>query len=559
MTISIPYSTFSGVHRPFNALFLDYVSETERASEIAEKFFCGDYRKRDVQQKKLETLARSTHHRAQLVEILERQNLLFGASERTLAQIQKLLSTKTVAIVTGQQVGVLTGNLYTIYKTLSAIAFAKRMKQDFPDYDFVPIFWLEGEDHDYDEAATLGLLSENKLRLLHYQEPQVSERSMTGRIQLTREISHFTTEVLAALPPSEFKAKVADLIRSTYREGETLLSAFAKLMNELFKEHGLIFLSSDDREYKKLCKRIFLKELQTAPESSRNVIAQSALLEDAGYDAQAKAKPINLYLIENHRRWRIEPEQRELYLLQPVRRAISKSELMELVEEAPERFSANVILRPIMQDCVVPTFAYIAGPAEVAYLAQLKSNYAFFGLEMPLVVPRHSCSIVEPKVKKVFARLSEQMGSGTLDTLYAQFFSDREHLVRQIVDKLEDLSVETQFAQTELQVKTALQVLGERLGKLDPTLKDALETASGKIFYQLSHLKEKAFRAEKQRHQDIVAQIEKCEANLLPNHRLQERTVNALYYFSKFGFSLLDKLHQAIETCSERQHTIVEV
>lgn len=558
MTIAIPYSAFGGAHRPFNALFLDYVSETARAREIAEKFFSGDYRSGDAQQKKLDALARSTYQRVKLVEILERQNRAFGASERTLAQIQKLLSAKTVAIVTGQQVGALTGNLYAIYKTLSAIAFAKQMKQAYPDYDFVPIFWLEGEDHDYDEAATLGLFSENKLHLFRYQEPQMRERMMTGRIRLSAEISHFTTEVLAALPPSEFKSSIADLIRATYREGETMLSAFAKLMSALFKDEGLAFLSSDDREYKKLCARLFLKELQTAPESSRNVIAQSALLEDAGYEAQAKAKPINLYLIDHHQRWRIEPEQKEAYLLQPARRAISKSELLELAEESPERFSANVILRPIMQDWVLPTFAYIAGPAEVAYLAQLKSNYAFFGVEMPLVVPRHSLSIVEPKVKKVFARLSEQMGNSDLAALYAEFFSDRERLVRRIVDKMETLSVERLFAQTESQMNSALQSLGEGLGALDPTLKDALETASGKIFYQLHHLKEKAFRAEKQRHQDIVAQIEKCEANLLPNERLQERAVNAFYYFSKFGFSLLDTLRHAIETRSEREHLIVE-
>jgi bacillithiol biosynthesis cysteine-adding enzyme BshC len=490
---------------------------------------------------------------------LEQQNRARGASSKTLEQIQKFASSKTVAIVTGQQVGVLTGNLYTIYKTLSAIAFAKRMKQEFPDYEFVPIFWLEGEDHDYEEVATLSILVENKLHTLRYHEPSVKERTMTGRIRLSAEISQFATEVLAALAPSEFKPSVADLIRQTYREGETLLSAFAKMMSELFKDEGLVCLSSDERAYKRLCTKLFLKELSTAPESSANVIAQSALLEEAGYDAQAKAKPINLYLIEQHQRWRIEPQQRETYLLQPIRRVISKSELLELAEEAPERFSPNVLMRPIMQDWVVPTFAYVAGPAEVAYLAQLKSNYAFFGVQMPLVVPRHSLSLVEPKVKKVFTKLSELIAEKDRAALYAQFFADREQLTRQAIDRLEHISIEKLFAQTETQIKATLQVLGEELTQLDPTLKEALETASGKIFYQVGHLKEKAFRAEKQKHQDIIMQLEKCDTNLLPNHTLQERTINVCYYLNKFGFNLLKTLQQTIETHLELQHLVVEM
>lgn len=559
MTLSIPYSAFGTVRSSFSKLFVDYVAGGERANKLTQSFFFGDYRSKEVQQKKLEALSQTAYPRKQLIEILEQQNRARGASSKTLEQIQKFASSKTVAIVTGQQVGVLTGNLYTIYKTLSAIAFAKRMKQEFPDYEFVPIFWLEGEDHDYEEVATLSILVENKLHTLRYHEPSVKERTMTGRIRLSAEISQFATEVLAALAPSEFKPSVADLIRQTYREGETLLSAFAKMMSELFKDEGLVCLSSDERAYKRLCTKLFLKELSTAPESSANVIAQSALLEEAGYDAQAKAKPINLYLIEQHQRWRIEPQQRETYLLQPIRRVISKSELLELAEEAPERFSPNVLMRPIMQDWVVPTFAYVAGPAEVAYLAQLKSNYAFFGVQMPLVVPRHSLSLVEPKVKKVFTKLSELIAEKDRAALYAQFFADREQLTRQAIDRLEHISIEKLFAQTETQIKATLQVLGEELTQLDPTLKEALETASGKIFYQVGHLKEKAFRAEKQKHQDIIMQLEKCDTNLLPNHTLQERTINVCYYLNKFGFNLLKTLQQTIETHLELQHVVVEM
>lgn len=561
MIVEIPYSAFKALPHAFTKVFLDYAPPTEYATWLWHTCFAGDYRNQEIQQQKLERLSHTAYPRRQLVEMLRRQNLAWGCSEKTLEHIQKFEQPNTVAIVTGQQVGLLTGNLYTIYKTLSAIAFAKQMQQIFPDYHFVPVFWLEGEDHDYAEAATLSLFSDNQLRTFQYREVSLPERMMTGRVRFSAEISHFITEVLAVLPPSEFKADIADLIRTAYRENETFLSAFAKLMQQLFRDDGLVFVSSDDPDYKQLCKAIFAKELLTAPQSSTNVIAQSAQLEERGYEVQAKARPINLYLIENGQRFRIDLHQKEQYLLQPIRRSIFRSELLELVEDHPERFSPNVILRPLVQDIVFPTFAYIAGPAEVTYFAQLKSNYAFFGVEMPLIVPRHSLSLVEPKIKKVFAKFHDLAHSNEQDfaNVYAQFFADPTHLLQRAIDALERISVDDLFARAESDIQHIVQNLMIGLEAIDPTLKDALETARGKIFYQLGHLKEKAYRAERQKHQDLMTQFKKCEAHLLPNHTLQERAVNVFYYLCKFGLSTLFTLRKAVHTYSSQAHLVIEL
>ncbi|MCS7012020.1 MAG: bacillithiol biosynthesis cysteine-adding enzyme BshC [Chloroherpetonaceae bacterium] len=561
MTFEIPYTAFKARPHAFTRIFLEYAMHSPPAEWLWQTCFEGDYRNYTLQAKKLERLSCAAYPRKELVKILLRQNRAFGCSEKTLLQIQKFERPNAVAVVTGQQVGMLTGNLYTIYKTLSAIAFARQMQQTFPDYEFIPVFWLEGEDHDYAEVCKLSIFSDNRLHTFSYQEAHLPERYMTGRIVLSSEIAHFITEVLTMLPSSEFKAEIADLVRTTYREGETLLSAFAKLMHLLFKDDGLVFISSDDNDYKRLCKSLFVKELLTAPQSSANVIAQSALLEEHSYEVQAKAKPVNLYFVDNSQRWRIEPQQKEQYLLQPLRYAISRSELLELAEESPERFSPNVILRPLVQDTVLPTFAYIAGPAEVAYFAQLKPNYAFFGLEMPLIVPRHSLSLVEPKIKKVFNKIRDLTEISQLDVseIYKRFFEDPTHLFQQAIDSLEAVRVEELFARADKDVGQALQNLMVGLSAIDPTLKDALETARGKILYQLGHLKEKAYRAERQKHQDLLAQFSKCETHLLPNRILQERVVNVFYYLCKFGTAALSLIRKAVESHFPQAHLVIEL
>ncbi len=561
MTIHLSYQSLAEARKGFTKLFLEYAAETPERNALIEKFFTGDYRRKDDVARRLSIIDSTDYKRADLIDLLKQQNRAFGCSEKTIERINALLSANSAAIVTGQQVGILTGSLYTIYKTLSAIALAEKLKRDFPDREFVPVFWLEGEDHDYDEVASIATFAENKVKSFRYAEKTYTERSMVGRTVLSQDAAHFLNDFLTSLQPSDFKSWLSELLRSTYKEGETFLTAFAKLMTKLFEQDGLVFINSDDAAFKKLCSNIFIKELHDAPKSSELVVAQSAALEELGYEAQAKARPVNLYMIENGQRLRIETGDKNEFVLYPTRRSVSQNDLIELAERKPEQFGANVILRPILQDKVLPTLAYVAGPAEVAYLAQLKTVYQFFGVSMPLVVTRKSLSLVEAKVKKVFVKIAEATGNDAenLTAVYMAFFAGKEKLIQKVLSVGAKINIEKVFAEAQERATQLMTDLADALAQLDPTLKDAAETASEKMLYQIQHLKEKALRAEKQKGQEIITQIDKCSVNLLPDDTMQERVVNVCYFLNKYGINLLQTLKKNIQESSEEKHIVVEL
>lgn len=551
----IDYERLAQKGRRFPVLFARYAARSPESDAIAREFFNGDFRNPADVAQKLSRLEQTRYDRERLVATLSRQNRQWNASPKTLENIDKLRSAKAVAIVTGQQVGLFSGSLYVIYKTASAIALAKRFKRDFPDYDFVPIFWLEGEDHDYDEVASASVLVENELQTARYDEKHRSERKMVGRIVFSPEIEAFVEAFLARLPESEFKRDVSDVIRGAYRQGETFLSAFAKLMNALFKDDGLIFLSPDDAAFKALAKDIFIKEFETFPKSSAEVIAQSALLEEAGYEVQAKAKPLNFYLVDEFgKRWRLEAEGERHFVLKPSRETTLKTALLDIAHNAPEKLSPNVILRPIVQDKALPTLAYVAGPSEVAYWAQLKRAYQFFGVEMPFVAPRASLTVVEPKIAKAF----EKLGGARRENAYERFFSEKESLLKDYLATHSDIRLEARFEAIESEIKSAMAKLNAPLSSLDASLAHTLETTQGKMLFQLGQLKEKALRAEKRKQSEFVAQWEKCEANLLPMGKMQERALNVAYFLGKYGLSFIDAIQRAIESETWDRHWVAE-
>ncbi len=552
----ISYERLAQHGKRFPLLFTDYASQNERGEKLVSNFFNGDFRNAFSIKEKLSRLEQANYPRASLVTLLLEQQKHYAPSPKTLENIERLRSPKTVAILTGQQVGLLSGSLYTIYKTASAIALAKRYKRDFPDYDFVPIFWLEGEDHDYDEIASVTILVGNETKTLRYDEKNYAERKMVGRTRLSEAITPFVDEVLALLPESDFKAELSMLVRNAYKPSETFLNAFAKFMSALFKDDGLIFLSPDDTKFKSLVKEVFIKEFETFPKNSEQVIAQSALVEDEGYEAQAKVKPINFYWIdEQGKRWQIEPHDEKYLLLKPSREQQLKTALLETVHNAPERLSPNVILRPIVQDKALPTLAYVAGPSEVAYWAQLKRAYQFFNVEMPLVVPRASLTIVEQKISKVF----EKLGGDSRQALYEQFFCERESMLKNYIVSHSEVNLDHVFETAEAQVKNAMAQLDAELIRIEQSLSQTRQTIEGKMLFQLNQLKEKAFRAQKQRENDFLSQMEKCEANLLPSGKLQERALNVMYFLNKYGMSFLQTVQETIETSGWSAHLIVEI
>ena len=540
----------AGISKIFNDYLYDFPK--------VRKYFSHDFHSLDSLHSHFPNIQKSSEHRQKLVEILTEQNTKFGCGQRTLDNIRLLKDQHAFCVVTGQQVGILGGPLYTLYKTLTAIRLARELSAKFLEHKFVPIFWLEGEDHDFEEINnTLLLTQENATVRIEYlpdNKPVEKNLGAVGELILGKSIGLLFEQIEKSLQQSEFRDRVLSLAKSAYKEGHSLNSAFVIWMNSLLggvgenpdADPGLIYVSTNDKEAKRLLSPIFAKELEGFPQTSQLIIDQSAELEKE-YHAQIKPKAINLFLFHKGGRYLIEPREND-FSLKGTRHFLTKDELLRIATETPELLSPNVVLRPICQDTLFPTAAYIAGPSEIAYFAQLKSVYEYFDIPMPLIYPRMSATIVEQKLLNVLEKYELELVS---------VYESRDDLNARVVNYISEVSLEELFGSSKKKIEEILNEMKFGLNYVDSTLLDLLESTRDKIEHHIQILHEKAIAAQSRRHATAIKQIDRLVNTLVPGGTLQERELNILYFMNKYGVdfprSLSDRLqidmlaHQIIE------------
>ncbi|MEX0602621.1 MAG: bacillithiol biosynthesis cysteine-adding enzyme BshC, partial [Bacteroidota bacterium] len=519
----------------FSSLFIDYVNDFQKV----QNFYPGNFREPDAWRTTIDRVLNRKIDRSRLVHALTSQNRNFQCGVRTLANIDLLRNDNTLAVVTGQQVGMFTGPLYTIYKTLTPLKLVDSLASRYPEYTFVPVFWLAGEDHDYDEVSSITLITpSNDLTTITYGQPRDPDsiKQAVGALEFDDALLPFFSAIRESLIPTEFTEKVLTLFQTAYQKGMTFNRAFVHLMNDLLDNSGLVFLDPNDRDIKAILQPIVLRELRETPRLCQRVIDQSAALEKF-YHAQVKPKAVNLFFFHNKGRFLIEPRP-DGFALKGARRNFTTEELLGLAESQPELFSPNVVLRPVCQDFLLPTVAYVGGPAEIAYFAQLKTAYEDFGIPQPIAYPRASATILEDKVQKILARYSLPA---------TDLFRDVEFTKQKVVELISDTRIDEVFGGTEASLKETLASLESGLRAIDPTLTGALDNARKKIDLQIEMLRQKGIAAQKRNHETALRQVEKAALHVFPRSNFQERELNVLHFLNKYGLEFLHWLQGELE------------
>lgn len=528
-------------------LFLDYLYEFENT----ERFYNINFRDTDKYSDVFEIIAsQERYHLSELKRIIKEQYGDKQLSKQTQRNIELLDEPNTIAIVTGQQLGIFGGPLYTFYKIVTAIKLCSHLKEEFIDYKFVPVFWMEGDDHDFDEVRSIKIIdNSNLLKNISYEDglDEETNRGSVANIKLNNNIYDLFNELSESLRDTEFKKELVDLLKKFYQPGRTFQAAFADLLFEFFDDAGLIIFNPSDPKVKKLLKPIFKKEIEDFREHSEDVVKTSAELEEY-YHAQVKIKPINIFLQEDESRYLIEPVDEE-FRLKGKRKKFSKDELLRILKEEPERFSPNVILRPICQDFLFPTGLYVAGPGEISYFAQVIPMYKEFNLQHPIVYPRSSVTILEAQHKNIIEKNNIQL---------PDFFTEEDSLNEKIINMLSDINVEPIFDKSKKDINDIFEQLKKEIEEVDPTLIDTVEKTRERSIANLDNLLTKAKCARERQHETALRQIEKVRTVIYPNNNLQERELHFIYFANKYGIDILKWIFDQI-LINKFEHQIIEL
>ncbi len=528
-------------------LYVDYLNHFEKVKQ----YYSADFHDRKTWNKIIPDVAARPIDRSTLVRILTEQNKDIHCGIKTLANIDLLGNENTVAIVTGQQLGLFTGPLYTLYKTITAIKLAEKLTSEYPEFNFVPVFWVEGEDHDFEEVNhTYTIAPANQLVKIEYllgDKPLEKNVGAVGNIVIDQFIDKTLAAFESNLQETEFKAVLISEIRAHYKTGTTFSKAFLGLMNRYFEDSGLIFLNPMHPEFKKIVRPIFQKEISSITKTSQLVIDRSAELEEQ-YHAQIKSKPLNLFMFHKEGRYHIEPREND-FSLKGTRHFLSKEEIASLADHSPELFSPNVVLRPICQDTLLPTLAYVAGPSEIAYFAQLKPVYEYYNIPMPIIYPRVTATILEEKSRNVLEKYQIEL---------EQIFSGIEPTLMRISEQVSEVKVDALFESLSKTIHETIQEARFGIQQIDATLAGSVDSTIAKIDTYLAVLKEKTQKAQLKKQDISVRQVEKAVLILRPNNNFQERVLNVTYFMNKYGPDFVKWLSGEL-VIDRFQHQIIEL
>ncbi len=483
--------------RSFSSFFLDYIQQTDSLKSFYSRFPLLENFEGQIKEK---SKSFSQQQRDILYQALTQQYQDIEVSDKVKNDLTSLKNSNTFTVTTGHQLNVFTGPLYFVYKIVTVINACKKLKQQYPAYDFVPVYWMASEDHDYEEIKSL----------------RVQGKKYTWVTQQTGAVGRFNTQGLTELA-NEIPGDTT-LFKTAYSKGKTLSSAARQYVNQLFQQEGIVVIDADDANLKKALIPVMQEDILN--HTPFNLVTQTnSELHQLGYHTQVNAREINFFYLKDSLRARIEKRGERFHVIDS-KISFSESEIGERIKNNPEEFSPNVILRPVYQEMILPNLAYVGGPAELVYWLELRKVFELFRQPFPVLMPRNFALVADaPTLRKM-----EKTGIEL-----SLYFAEKNFLFNHWT--LQNTNHELTTGK-ELNLVTELfENLRARANSIDPTLNAFVGAQAKRTTSALQKVEEKMIRAEKRKQKEKLAQIEAVKDAWFPNNSLQERTDNLLNFY----------------------------
>ena len=508
----------------FSDFICDYLDLKPELKPLYNRFPTLENFKAQIEEKsKSDHLERS---RKVLSETLTNQYTTIEASELTLNNIDSLKFENTFTITTGHQLNLFTGPLYFLYKIISTINLTEQLKSEYPDYNFVPVYWMASEDHDFDE-----------INFFNYKGKKIQWNS-----KQTGAVGHFNTngledvyEVVAAeFGSGKFAEQLKAWFKNAYLNHDNLADATRYLANELFGEYGLVVIDADDKELK----RLFIPQMKNEllEQTAFNTVSETNnTLEDLGLKIQVNPREINLFYILDGLRERIVFED-DTFKVLDTEITWNKEELLNHLQEYPERFSPNVIMRPLYQEVILPNLCYIGGGGEMIYWLQLKSNFEAQGITFPMLLLRNSALV---KTKKQAKKLEK------LNISNADLFLNRNTFINKKVRQISNIDID--FSEQIKHLEQQFKDLFKLAEQTDKSFLGAVKAQEVKQIKGLKQLEKRLLKAQKRKLKDHIERCTELQEQLFPGQSLQERNTNFSELYLEFGDDLISELKKNLK------------
>ena len=501
----------------FSKLAIDYVDKAHELQPLLSFAPTLDGIKKAIEERK-----KYPTNRKAVVQILKEQYQTIAVADKVKANIDALLLENTFTITTAHQPNIFTGHLYFVYKILHTVKLAEAFKKQLPENNFVPVYYMGSEDADLEE---LGHVFVNGKKY----EWQTNQTGAVGRMKVDKELIKLIDGIAGQVLIHSFGAAIINTIKDCYQEGVTIEQATFKLVNELFKDFGVLVILPDNGALKKLFIPVVEKELNEM--FSHRAVAATVAAFPATYKVQTSGRELNLFYLKDNRRDRIEEEGAK-YKIHDTAVVFTKDEIIEELHQYPERFSANVILRPVFQELILPNIAFVGGGGEIAYWLELKKVFEAVKVPYPVLVLRNSFLIV-PKIAV------ERMQR--LNLTINDLFKKENDLINELVKKESNLQLELQNEKKTLNdIYANLQIIA---GAVDSTLVKHTAALQAKAAKKIIDLEKKMLKAEKRKFEAQQRQLHKLKMELFPNNNLQERIENIIPFYAIWGDDFIKSLY----------------